>query len=836
ATLAGFTSDSVALHVRTLPDSAAAPADSGAWMTIPMSRDSAAAFAVRLYDVVAPTEYFVESDGVRSPVHRLRVVDLPAVERLDLVYDFPAYTGLAPDSVTDGGDIAAPVGTRVRVRTFTTMPVGGGRLVVEGGDTVRLAATPDGALEGTIAVRRPGFYRVELDAAGARTVRGSLDYVIDVVEDRPPTVSIAKPGRDVQPTSLEEVFAEARADDDYGVARLELVYQVNGGPEQVVRLHGGRALREVTAGHTFFLEEFGLEPGDVVSYYARATDANAATGPQTATTDIYFMQIRRFGRDYRSAEQQGGAGGQQSSPGSLSRRQRDLVAATFRARGELATDPARARQDVSTIMIGQGRLREEAEELTNQLVMRGIASTDTNFARVAAELPLAVRAMREAEEALARRDVDGALGPEQRALQHLQRAEAAFRETEVARNGGGGGGGGGESSAEELADLFELEADKLQNQYETVDRAGSPEQRQQSVDEVAERLRELARRQQREDERMREAAERMRQQAGGGGGASDGGAAQRRLAAEADSIARQLERLVREQPSQALRDAARGLQEAADEMRRAAASGRAGAEGSSGAQARERLAEAQRRLEQARQAGLEDAVQDARRRAGELASRQRTLQGDAARAGRETGAQRQRSLERLAADKESLARDAEALESQLGRAAREARAEQPDAARRLQEAAAEIRDRRLADKLRFSGQIAGRGSPEYSRNVEAQLAEDVDAVREAVDAAAGAVREPAGRRGRDALDRARSLARATESLRERTRAAAGEEGEAGARGEQGARGQQGQQGQRGQQGQQSQQGQQGGVGGQGGQQPGEQPGAITGGLGGEGGG
>ena len=37
---------------------------------------------------------------------------------------------------------------------------------------------------------------------------------------------------------------------------------VNGGPEQSVMLFGGRTrLPEVTAGHTFYLEELDVEPG-----------------------------------------------------------------------------------------------------------------------------------------------------------------------------------------------------------------------------------------------------------------------------------------------------------------------------------------------------------------------------------------------------------------------------------------------------------------------------------------------------------------------------------------------------------------------------------------------
>ena len=80
---------------------------------------------------------------------------------------------------------------------------------------------------------------------------------------------------------------------------------------------------------------------------------------------------------------------------------------------------------------------------------------------------------------------------------------------------------------EDLADLFELELDKLANQYEMQQRA-EQQGGDQQVDELAEKLKELARRQQQEAERQRRHGGAS---GGGGGGGSD--ELQRQLAQEA---------------------------------------------------------------------------------------------------------------------------------------------------------------------------------------------------------------------------------------------------------------------------------------------------------------
>src|SRR5207342_3052177 len=87
--------------------------------------------------------YFVEAAGVRSPTYKLKVVDLPYVQRLELEYHFPAYTGLAPQKVEDGGDIAVLKGTEVKVRAVPTMSAPGGQIVL--GDKDRSGLAPDAA-------------------------------------------------------------------------------------------------------------------------------------------------------------------------------------------------------------------------------------------------------------------------------------------------------------------------------------------------------------------------------------------------------------------------------------------------------------------------------------------------------------------------------------------------------------------------------------------------------------------------------------------------------------------------------------------------------------------
>ncbi len=783
AVLQHFTADRVEIAVRR--------GAQGEWRRFPLvAEPDGNGQAIVLFDLAEATDYFVEASGVRSEVVHVGVADLPHVRRIDLEYRFPAYTGLPAQRLEDGGDIAAVRGTRVTVEVTPTIQPTSASLVVGGKDTIPLTLTGTGVLAGQLTVDRPSTYRVVFQTAAAGAVVGSPEYAIDVLSDQPPTVRFRASGRDLQVTSVEEVFTEAEARDDFGVARLELMYQVNGGAEQAIALKpSGGASREVVGSHTFFLEDQGLKPGDLVAYYARAVETEHAGGAQQATTDIYFLQVRPFEREYRAADEQPsmGGGGSGASPGELSQRQREIVAGTFNlVRDSARYTPTERKENLATLALAQGRLREDVETLVGRIRGRGVIDMDSTFAIVAMALDTAVKEMATAEDRLGERKSKEALAPEQRALQQLQRAEAAYREIQVARGNQAGGGGGGEQrSAEELADLFDLEMDKLRNQYEQVER-GQRQEMDNQLDETLERLRELARRQQQENERLRARMDEM----AAGAGASGTSTGQRELAQQTEELARRLERLAREQQRPELNRTARDLREAADAMRRAAA--QTGNEGAArGRTALDQLREAQRSLERDRGERLKRDVEDALRRAQQLAEQQQNVQDDVADLTGQSAADQQR-IQRLDQRKQDMAQQVEGLERDIDQMSRESAREQRDASRKLGEAANGIRDDKLREKILYSrGVIRGR-SPEYARNFEDQIGADIEALQQRLAEARDAVGESKEQRLGRALDRANDLVNGLEALQERLRSQQGQQGEQGQQGAQ--RGQPGQAG------------------------------------------
>lgn len=776
ARLMGFETDEVNLFLRE--DSSAVFDRLG---LVPLEQPDS--FEVLLFDVQQSTEYFVEALGVQSSMFTVSVIDLPYVERLEHEYFFPAYTGLEPRLVEDGGDIAVLEGTEVRLRAFPTMATSGGLFVLDEETQTELVPQPDGSFSVAFKVEKQGFYRIDLQGPSGEMVTASPQYTIDVLTDQSPSVMFHDPGRDTTASAIEEMYVEARADDDFGLRSLDLVYSVNGGDERTVNLYSGltSALKEVSAGHTFFLEDLDLEPGDFVSYYASATDRNLAQQRKDVKSDLYFVQIRAFSRDFRAAPSQGGsgaAGGGGADSRALSEAQKEIVSGTFnvvRDRDGYSGDDYR--ENLVFLALAQGQLREQVETLFRRMNSR-VMPADSTFRSIAEILPRAAEAMLSAENELQEQDADGALPIEQRALQHLQRAEEAYQEVMVQMGGGGGDGGGGRSQAvEDLADLFELELDKLQNQYETMQR-GQQQQADNTVDELMERLREIARRQEREAERQRMRS-RGQQSAQG-----SSGAAQREIADEAEEAARRLERLAREQNSSQMTNAARRLQEAADAMRRAAANND-NLGFTEAAAALDRLRDVQDQLQREQTGRLQRDIDDALRRANRLADEERYVSAGVDGLSGLDNTQRAGRLRGLSARKDAMESEVADLERQIDSTSAEFRREERNASQKLQDAANSIRDNKLKEKIRYTKGVIRSRAGETARAFEEQITSDIEDLREHLRAAGEEVGNTDGDAMTQALDQTRDLMRGLESLEHRMWQEGQQEGQQAQGGQQG---------------------------------------------------
>jgi hypothetical protein len=755
--------------------------------------------------------YKVVAAAVSSPSYSVTALFPPRVRRIDLQYDYPSFSGLTARTDEDGGDIYGPAGTRVRVRVHTDKPIAAGQLALGSRTGITLTPAGDRLADAQLTLSKDDSYRVKLSDRDGLSSSDSTEYFIRLMDDRPPEVRILRPSADQTITPLEEVAIEARADDDYGVARFELVYSIAGRHERTVPFTSvtGTNVAKVGA-YLLAVEDLRVQPGDVVTYYARAVDVGRGKRPSETRSDIFFLEVKPFSEEFTAAQSQamgGGAGSAQLD--SLVAAQKEVITATWNL--ERRSAAGQSADDAKAVADAQAEVKARAE----QMVMSGRRGFRNPYApqQVLPQQPrrertsgdpvgAAVEAMTRAVEQLNAQQTRAALPHEMAALQGLLQAQAEIRRRQVQQSANGAAQGGTSRVGQDLSALFDRELQRQQRtNYESrsqIDERPDAENSESAID----RIRDLARRQEDLSRRLRELAD-------SGLTAEELKRRLETLTREQEALRAQLEQVDKEmrskssqsgrggnaaqgaQPSSegAMRDVSEQMRQAAGELQRQNA--RTAAERSRDA------ADALRRAEQQLKGDSADGRQ---RAAGELqleaqqvAESQRRIAAEAGRlrngvAGAATADARRRlagEKDRLAERVEELARAARQLGAQTGSG------KENDPAARAREAAAVLDREKVGSRMRETAKQMRDGA---QGGPAAQAEEDI---ARALDRAAAAMGERNADRQAlsDQLEQTRGMRERLNKLDQQLRDA-----EAGDRTSRDGRGQRTQAGEEGRQG------------------------------------
>ena len=476
--------------------------------------------------------------AVTSPAYDVVVARAPRVTRIDLDYAFPKELGLAPRTEEDGGDIYAPPGTDVRVRVHTDREAATAQLTLGKGKAIALTPDGSGLLTAALTVVEDNSYRVALADRGGLKNPGDTEYFIRTLDDRPPDVRVIKPARDREVTRLEEVDIEARADDDFGIASMDLVYAIRGGDQTTIPFDIPSRAASATGKRTLYLEDLNVQPGDFVSYYVRARDLTRGKQSSETRSDVFFLEVRPFDQEFMLAQGAGGSGGSGNRQvDELIQAQKDVIVATWKldrraqASGDDVRAVGRAESELKTRV-------EEASSAFRESTLRDPRARGPQRGRGASpdglragqtmpeedDMTAAATAMGTAAASLEGLKTSDAVPPEMDALNHLLKAQADVKKREVSQQQAGSGSAANRSNVD-ISNLFDKELQRQdRTNYETKSSAEQP----RDDASVLDKIRDLAKRQ---DELNRQQQDLARQ----------------RAQMTAEEVQRELEKLTRDQ-------------------------------------------------------------------------------------------------------------------------------------------------------------------------------------------------------------------------------------------------------------------------------------------------
>jgi uncharacterized protein DUF4175 len=710
--------------------------------TIQMVR-AADGYQLRIAALERSFTYKVSAGPAVSRSYSVTALHPSRVQRIELHYDYPAFTGLKPHVEKDGGDVYGPAGTRVRMIVHTDKPVTAGTLAfAEGKPGAALSRLDDRTLEQTITVKEEAAYRVGLTDADGLTSEG-IEYFVRVMDDRPPEVHILRPSGDTPITPLEEVPIEARADDDFGIASLDLVYSVSGGAEKVVPFtaFGGTSIARIGS-RMLAAEDLRVKPGDVIAYYARARDIPRAKQSTLARSEIFFLEVKPFNEEYTLAQSQasmGGAAGQQLE--GLISSQKEIISATWNL--ERRSSAGRSVNDIRNVADAQAELKVRAEQAAGAARQRrGFGQQfpqQTGRPQIASPTPSgdpvrdAVDAMARALQQLHTQKTADAIPHEMAALNALLQAQAEIRKRQVQQQNNGGGGNGNRQG-QDLSNLFDRELKRQQQtNYETKAQVETQPDAPKTASAL-DRIKDLARRQEELNKQQRDLAK-------GGLSAEEMKRQLEKLTRDQEELRRQAEEAAKQlgeqqkgsQGSSGSQGAQGAMRDALQQMRDAAAqSQRQDAEGAAakGDEAAKQLRKAESQMQQGSPDARRRALGDLQLESQQIAEAQRRVASEAEQLDREGGGAAD-ARRRLAGEKDRLAERVDALQQAAQRLAAEQKRDpkgDPKAASAAGEAARDLAAQQIGRKMRAGAQGLRDAQGARSAPAEQQIADALDKV------------------------------------------------------------------------------------------------------------
>ncbi len=322
--------------------------------------------------------------------YRIGLLDRPRVTTGELHVTPPAYTGLDPLALGDGQrSVQVLPGSEIGISVRTSKPVIRATLMAgtdEVVEAVEAAGQHDRFDVTFVALESHTYHFSLLDEAGLENKRPAR-FALRVVKDEPPRVRMKLDGVEDMITPDAVLPVELDCADKYGLADVEIVYDVlrEGSRSQSIDLPTFKpgTTRFLTTLH-WPAASAAVVPGDRVTLLARATDFDDVSGPNVSqsaelsfrvvTRDELLAELARREQEYRISFERLVESQEQLRGRALSVRstQRGQTEATADLAAALAPLERRQRNIASSVNV----VRQQFDQILLTLRVNGLDTAD----------------------------------------------------------------------------------------------------------------------------------------------------------------------------------------------------------------------------------------------------------------------------------------------------------------------------------------------------------------------------------------------------------------------------------------------------------------------------
>ncbi|HZJ70776.1 MAG TPA: DUF4175 family protein, partial [Planctomycetota bacterium] len=149
-------------------------------------------------------------------------------------------------------------------------------------------------LTGALVVGDATTYRFLIeDDRGDRHVE-RVGRRIEIEEDQPPRVELYAPAEELDVSAMKRIELAWTAEDDFGLAKAELVIEAPGATPQrrpLPQALAGEVRRSAQGKFLWDLAEVDIQPGTKVAYHLEVSDNDTVDGPNVGRSREYHLRV-----------------------------------------------------------------------------------------------------------------------------------------------------------------------------------------------------------------------------------------------------------------------------------------------------------------------------------------------------------------------------------------------------------------------------------------------------------------------------------------------------------------------------------------------------------------
>lgn len=234
-------------------------------------------------------DFRLYADGFYSKPYTLEALPNPVLTNFRIVLDYPDYTGIKDEIVSNTGDLNIPAGTKA---TWEFSTKNTSELSLSFADTsFRIKDESRGMFKYSQRFLTDNTYKV---STSNEFIQGNeqVEYSIRVKNDAYPTIQSQE-----QADSMlsSRVYFKGNIEDDYGFTALKFVFQQRNGDQTLAKNSIDVPFSKSSLSSLFFwaydFSSLELLPGQEIEYWFEVWDNDGIHGPKASRTSKLFFKI-----------------------------------------------------------------------------------------------------------------------------------------------------------------------------------------------------------------------------------------------------------------------------------------------------------------------------------------------------------------------------------------------------------------------------------------------------------------------------------------------------------------------------------------------------------------